>query len=76
MSLLDVRQVFVVQDRATGAFVDLDMGFVTSLKHAARAASVESVRESMHFALHDGGIECPLGYDIHSFFEASDEWVG
>lgn len=50
MSLLDVRKVFVVQDRASGSFVDLDMGFVMSLKHAARAESSDRPRVHEHGA--------------------------
>lgn len=74
MSLLDVRRVYVVQDRATGSFVDINMGFVFSLKNAARAESLDVVRESMNCALYDGTLDCPMGYDVHSFFEASNEW--
>lgn len=69
MPLIDVRRVFVVQDRETGSFVDLDMGFVNSLRHAARAESEEIVRESMNCALFEGQLTCPSGYEIHTFFE-------
>lgn len=72
MALLDVRQVFVVQDRASGAFVDINMGFVTSLRHAARAESREGANESMQFALYDDQISCPEGYEVHCFFELAD----
>lgn len=74
MSLLDVRKVYVVQDRETGAFVDINMGFVTSLKHAVRADSYDVVRESMNGALFEGRIECPSGYDVHALYEPSNEW--
>lgn len=72
MALLDVRQVFVVQDRASGAFVDINMGFVQSLRHAARAESRETANESMQFALYDDQIQCPEGYEIHTFYESDD----
>lgn len=73
MALLDVRQVFVVQDRASGGFVDINMTLVTSLKYAARAESREIANESMQFALYDDQLECPDGYEIHSFYESEDE---
>lgn len=73
MALLDVRQVFVVQDRASGAFVDINMTFVTSLKSAARAESRELANESMQFALYDDQIECPEGYEVHSFYELGED---
>ncbi len=73
MALIDARKVYVVQDRETGAFVDLDMGFVTSLRHAARAESEAIVRESMNCALYEGQLCCPSGYEIHSFFEVDHE---
>jgi len=74
MSLLDVRRVYVVQDRATGSFVDINMSFVFSLKHAARAESLDVVRESMNCALYDGTLDCPMGYDVHTFFVPANEW--
>lgn len=66
--LLDVRPVFVVQDRATGAFVDINMTLVNSLRHAAKADTEASARETMHFALYDDLISCPDGYDIYRFY--------
>lgn len=72
MALLDVRQVFVVQDRASGAFVDINMGFVQSLRHAARAESREIANQSMHFALYDDLIQCPDGFEVHAFYELND----
>ena len=73
MALVDVRKVYVVQDRESGAFVDLDMGFVSSLRHAARAESEDIVRESMDFALYDGQLSCPSGYEVHSFYERESD---
>jgi hypothetical protein len=72
MALIDVRQVFVVQDRATGAFVDINMGFVQSLRHAARAESREIASESMHCALYEDQLQCPEGFEVHAFFESND----
>lgn len=72
MALLDVRQVFVVQDRATGAFVDINMTLVQSLRHAARAESREIAHESMNSALYEDEIHCPDGYEVHSFYELND----
>lgn len=73
MALHDVRQVFVVQDRETGSFVDINMTFVTSFRHAARVESRQLACESMNFALFDGGISCPEGYDVHCFYELRGE---
>lgn len=72
MPLLDVRPVYVVQDKESGAFVDINMTFVTSLRHAARADSVETARETMNFALYDGQITCPEGYELHCLYELID----
>lgn len=69
MALHDARPVFVVQDRETGCFVDINMGFVTSLRHAARAETREIANESMQCALYEDQLSCPGGYEIHSFFE-------
>lgn len=69
MALHDVQMVFVVQDRETGLFVDINMGFVQSLRHAARAESREIASESMQCALFDDLLSCPGGYEIHQFFE-------
>lgn len=73
MALHDVQTVFVVQDRETGLFVDINMGFVTSLRHAARAESREIANESMQCALYDDLLACPGGYEIHSFYEDKDQ---
>lgn len=62
-------RVFVVQDRQTGNFFDLNMLPVKSLRHAARAESLQVAHESMATAIIDGLIETPDGYEIHSFFE-------
>lgn len=72
MPLLDVRQVFVVQDRASGLFVDINMSFVQSLRHAARADSRQIANESMQFALYDDKLHCPEGYEVHAFYELND----
>lgn len=69
MALLDVVPVFVVQDRESGAFVDINMSFVISLRHAARCASKSSVHESMNCAILDGLISFPGGYEVHTFYE-------
>lgn len=70
--LLDVRPVYVVQDRASGSFVDINMSFVTSLRHAARADTREIANESMQGAIYDDEISCPEGYEIHVFYELND----
>lgn len=73
MPLLDVRRVYVVQDRETGSFVDINMGFVRSFRNAARAESAELARESMNFAMYDNQIECLSGYDVHAILEPVNE---
>lgn len=72
MALLDVREVYVVQDRATGAFVDENMGFVQSLKWAVRAESIQSVHESMGCAILDSYLDCQDGYEVHMIYELID----
>lgn len=72
MALHDVRLVYVAQDRETGCFYDINVLPVSSLRHAARADSREIVRSSMNCALEEGQIECPQGYEIHSFYELVD----
>lgn len=69
MALLDVRPVFVAQDRESGAFIDINMTFVTSLRHAARADTRAIVHESMNCAILDGQLNCPDGYEVHMFYE-------
>ena len=69
MALVDVREYFVVQDRLTGAFVDENMTFCTSLRFAARVENRQTIFESMCCAIEDGLIECPEGYEVHSIFE-------
>lgn len=69
MSLRDVVEVFVAQDRGTGVFFDINMTPVRSLRHAARAENRQVVADSMQFAILEGQIECEEGYEIHSFFE-------
>lgn len=72
MALHDVRRVFVVQDRATGCFVDINMTFVTSLRGAAHVDSAALARETMNGALYEDLLECPDGYEIHPLFVEVD----
>lgn len=72
MALLDVRQVYVVQDRDSGAFVDINMTFVNSLRHAARVDSLELARETIRNAIYDGVLEFPDGFDVVGFYELVD----
>ncbi|WP_295003800.1 hypothetical protein [uncultured Dechloromonas sp.] len=69
MALLDVVPVFVVQDRESGAFIDINMTFVSSLRHAARSANRTVAHESMNCAILDGLLSCPDGYEVHMFYE-------
>ncbi len=69
MALHDVRKVYVVQDRATGAFVDENMTFVSMLRHAVRVEDPSTIWESMQCAIYDGHIDCPDGYEVIPFFE-------
>lgn len=67
--LLDVRPVYVVQDRASGAFVDINMLFCKSFRYAARADSESVARQTMHGAIYDGYVECPEGFDVIKIYE-------
>lgn len=72
MPLLDVRPVYVVQDRATGCFVDINMTFCKMLKHAARADSETIARETMHSAIYEGLCDCPDGFELVRIYELND----
>ena len=67
--LRDVERVFVVQCRASGAFVDINMSLVNSLRHAARAESKEMAHEHTANAVFDGLLDFPDGYDVFMFYE-------
>ena len=69
MALHDVTEVFVVQDRETGAFIDINMTPVTSLRHAARCESRELARECVNGAIYEGLLFFSEGYEIHPIFE-------
>lgn len=71
--LIDVRLVHVVQDRESGAFVDVNMTFVNSLRAAAQVDTAELARETMRNALYDGVLECPGGFDVISLYLPVDD---
>lgn len=60
--MLDVRKVWVVQCRATGQFLHLDLYLVRSLKLAGRAPSYEC-------AMATGQENLEQGFDVISFYE-------
>ena len=61
----DVRRVWVVQQKSTGLFLNLDLCLVRSLKHAGRAPDVECAHET-------GRLNLERDYEIHTFFEELD----
>ena len=67
-------EVFVVQDRVTGDFFDINMSPVKSLRHAARADSVYICNESMANAVLSGDLDLEDGYDVHSFYEVVSDF--
>lgn len=69
MPMRDVIEGFIAQDRATGVFYDVNVLPVRSLRYAARADSIEVVHETMGFAILEGRVECPDGYEVHSIYE-------
>lgn len=72
MSLVDVRKVYVVQDRDSGAFVDINMGFCNLLKNAAFIDSRDIAIQHIRDAIYDGLIEFPMGYEIFELYLPKD----
>lgn len=64
--MLDLRRVWVVQQRSTGRFLSLELYFVKSLKHAGRAPDFECAHET-------GRLNLDGDYEIHSFYEPVEE---
>lgn len=69
MPLMDVRRVYVVQDRDSGSFVDVNMTWVTSLRAAVRVDDKDRCYECMRNSIEDGIIECRDGYDVIELLE-------
>ena len=72
MALLDVRPVYVVQDRDTGAFVDINMQFCTRLKNAAFIDSREMAVQHTRDAVCDGLLEFTDGFEVVEFYVLKD----
>ena len=62
----ELRRVWVIQDKATGMFLHLDLYLVRSLKQAGRAPDPLCARDTAEMNM-DGS------YEIHSFFEEYDD---
>ena len=60
--LLDVRPVWVVQQRSTGMFLHLDLYPTRSLKHAGRAPDLECAHQT-------GRMNLDSDYELHMFYE-------
>ena len=63
--LLDVRRVWVVQQKSSGRFLNLDLCLVRSLKHAGRAPDLECAHET-------GRLNLDSDYEVHTFLELND----
>jgi hypothetical protein len=74
MPLLDVRAVYVVQDRDSGAFVDINMSFCQMLRNAAQIDSLQIARQHIRDAICDGILEFPEGYDIFEYYLEKDKF--
>ena len=62
--LVDVRRVFVIQNKVTGAFLSPSLFWVTSLKRAGRLYDAQEA-----FDTADANSDCD-DYEISSFYEA------
>lgn len=60
--LKDVRRVWVIQQKSSGLFLNLDLCLVRSLRQAGRAPDVECAHET-------GRMNLDRDYEIHCFFE-------
>ena len=60
--LRDVRRVWVVQQKSSGLFLNLDLCLVRSLKFAGRAPDLECAHET-------GRMNLDSDYELHAFFE-------
>lgn len=67
-----VLEGYVAQDRRTGVFYDVNVLPVRSLRHAARADSLQTVHDTMSFAILEGRVECPDGYEVHRLFDIGE----
>ena len=74
MALLDVRPVYVVQCRDTGAFVDINMQFVMMLKNAAQIDSSQIAKEHIRDAIYDGVLDFPEGFDVFEMYFPKDRF--
>lgn len=64
--MVDLRRVWVVQQKSTGRFLSLDLYLVKSLKHAGRAPDVECAHET-------GRLNLDRDYEIHAFYEPLED---
>ena len=62
MGTPELRRVWVIQDRATGMFLHLDLYLVRSLKQAGRAPDPLCAKDT-------AGMNMDGPYEIHSFYE-------
>ena len=64
--LLNVRPVWVIQQKSTGDFLHLDLYPTRSLKHAGRALDLECAHET-------GRLNLDGDYELHMFYELIDD---
>lgn len=62
----DLRRVWVIQDKATGMFLHLELYLVRSLKLAGRAPDPLCAKETAEMNLNGP-------YEIHSFYEPFED---
>lgn len=64
--MLDLRRVWVVQQKSTGRFLSLELYLVKSLKNAGRAPDFECAHET-------GRLNLDGDYEVHTFYEPCDD---
>lgn len=63
---VDLRRVWVIQDKATGMFLHRELYLVRSLKQAGRAPDPVCARETAEMNMHGE-------YEIHAFYEPAED---
>lgn len=64
--MLDLRRVWVVQQKSTGRFLSLELYLVKSLKNAGRAPDFECAHET-------GRLNLDVDYEVHGFYEPVED---
>lgn len=64
--MVDLRRVWVVQQKSTGRFLSLELYLVKSLKNAGRAPDFECAHET-------GQLNLDSDYEVHGFYEPVED---